>query len=107
MIRKLQNQPLSIKRKVIIGVVIVASIAVVIPLWALGLEKTLSQPRQKSKDSKTNEEALELLRDNVSRAIDEFNQLKTQMDELNESAKEEVKEATADLPAGPTLPESE
>lgn len=106
MIHKLQNQPLSIKRKLIIGIVIVASILVVIPLWVLGLEKTLSQPKEQSKDAKTSDEALELLRDNVSQAIEQFNQLKAQMDALKESAKE-LGEATGQLPAGPTLPINE
>ncbi|HCA67295.1 MAG: hypothetical protein A2249_00425 [Candidatus Jacksonbacteria bacterium RIFOXYA2_FULL_44_7] len=105
MINKLQNQPLSLKRKLIIGAVIVVSIVIVIPLWVLGLEKTLVKPRALSNNSKTNEEALEMLRQNVSETIQQFNELKSQIDSLKKSDAN-GNAPSEQLPSGPTLPVS-
>jgi len=85
--------------------VIVVSIVIVIPLWVLGLEKTLVKPRALSNNSKTNEEALEMLRQNVSETIQQFNELKSQIDSLKKSDAN-GNAPSEQLPSGPTLPVS-
>ncbi len=103
MINKLQNQPLSFKRKLALGGIIIASIIIVIPLWVLGLEKTLVKPRAVSNNSKTNEEALEMLRQNISETIQQFNELKSQIDSLKKNDAD-GNAPSEPLPSGPTLP---
>jgi len=81
MLKKLQNKPLSIRKKILI-IGVSAAVILIVPLWIFSFQRTLRQkPVKIEAIRKTNlaEPNLAEIKDELKNAIDEFSAILNQM----------------------------
>jgi type VI protein secretion system component VasK len=85
MLKKLQKQPLSVRKKILI-IGVSAAVILIVPLWILTFQRTLRQKPAKEASRKTNlaEPNLIEIKDEFKSAIEEFKAILDQMQNIDQ-----------------------
>ena len=109
MLSKLQKKPLSVRKKIALAAILLATSALIIPLWLLSISQTLktASEKQAPRSAKNNAQTFAELEKQFSTAFHNYQELKKAIDEVKNTFQTPPLKAT--LPSSgqkaPTLPE--
>lgn len=109
MLSQLHKKPISTRKKIALAAILIASCAIIIPLWLLGISQTLNESSKlhTTKTAKNNAQTFAELEKQFSTAMANYQELKKAIDDLKKTLQTKTnqqKELQPNQGKLPTLP---